>query len=187
MGYLCERALKRAVLHRKNALFYRTLHGAQAGDLFMSLIHTCELSAANPFDYLTEVQRHARELAGNPAGWMPWNYRETLTASELRTPAVNSHRSVQCRTQGGGTMPVAGRAGPGVVFPTGYGDGTYDVYGWFRGRSGESSHCRASAASAGYFWITIFGSGIGLTGSNKPKLRIAVADAIATYCFPSSS
>ena len=28
---ICERALKRAVLHRKNALFYRTLHGAEAG------------------------------------------------------------------------------------------------------------------------------------------------------------
>ena len=40
---ICERALKRVVLHRKNALFYRTLHGADAGDLFMSLIHTCEL------------------------------------------------------------------------------------------------------------------------------------------------
>jgi hypothetical protein len=30
------------------------------------------------FDYLTELQRHARELASNPAEWMPWNYRETL-------------------------------------------------------------------------------------------------------------
>ena len=38
---VCERALKRAILHRKNALFYRTLHGSQVGDLFMSLIHTC--------------------------------------------------------------------------------------------------------------------------------------------------
>jgi transposase len=28
-----ERALKRVVLHRKNALFYRTLNGAQLGDL----------------------------------------------------------------------------------------------------------------------------------------------------------
>jgi len=28
---LVERALKRAVLHRKNALFYRTLNGAQVG------------------------------------------------------------------------------------------------------------------------------------------------------------
>jgi transposase len=75
---LCERALKRAVLHRKNALFYKTLNGAQVGDLFMSLIHTCQLCGANSFDYLTEVQRHAQELAASPAQWMPWNYRETL-------------------------------------------------------------------------------------------------------------
>jgi transposase len=75
---LCERALKRAVLHRKNALFYRTLNGAQVGDLYMSLIHTCQLCGANSFDYLTELQRHAQELATQPAEWMPWNYRETL-------------------------------------------------------------------------------------------------------------
>lgn len=78
---LVERALKRAVLHRKNALFYRTLNGAQVGDLFMSLIHTAELCGANSFDYLTELQRHARELAANPSAWMPWNYRETLKAA----------------------------------------------------------------------------------------------------------
>lgn len=75
---IVERSLKRAVLHRKNALFYRTLHGAQVGDLFMSLIHTCQLCSANSFDYLTELQRHAQELAANPAEWMPWNYRQTL-------------------------------------------------------------------------------------------------------------
>jgi hypothetical protein len=75
---ICERALKRAVLHRKNALFYKTLHGAEVGDLFMSLIHTCHLCDANSFDYLTELQRHAREVAANPAEWMPWNYRATL-------------------------------------------------------------------------------------------------------------
>ena len=44
----------------------------------MSLIHTCELNQVNPFDYLTELQRHARELAANPAEWMAWSYRETL-------------------------------------------------------------------------------------------------------------
>jgi hypothetical protein len=75
---LVERSLKRAVLHRKNALFYRTLNEAQVGDLFMSLIHTCELSGANSFDYVTELQRHAQELATSPAEWMPWKYRETL-------------------------------------------------------------------------------------------------------------
>jgi len=47
---VCERALKRAILHRKNALFYKTCRGAHVGDLFMSLIHTCQLCRANPFD-----------------------------------------------------------------------------------------------------------------------------------------
>ena len=70
-----------ALLHRKNALFYRTLNGAQVGDLFMSLIHTCQLCGANSFDYLVELQRHAQKLAVNRAEWMPWNYRETLTRS----------------------------------------------------------------------------------------------------------
>jgi hypothetical protein len=42
---IVERALKRAVLHRKNALFYRTLNGAEVGDLFMSLIHTASCAA----------------------------------------------------------------------------------------------------------------------------------------------
>jgi transposase len=71
---LCERALKRAVLHRKNALFYRTLHGSEVGDLFMSLIHSCELAGVNAFDYLSQLQRHTAELVANPTAWMPWNY-----------------------------------------------------------------------------------------------------------------
>jgi transposase len=75
---IVERALKRAVLHRKNALFYRTLNGAEVGDLFMSLIHTCQLCGANSFDYLTELQRHAQKMATSPTEWMPWNYRQTL-------------------------------------------------------------------------------------------------------------
>ena len=78
---ICERALKRAILHRKNALFYKTCRGARIGDLFMSLIHTCQLCGASPFDYLTELERHAAELSANPEQWMPWNYRETLAAA----------------------------------------------------------------------------------------------------------
>jgi transposase len=75
---LCERALKKAILHRKNALFYKTRNGARVGDLFMSLIYTCQLNQANPFDYLTELQRHADELVVNPQLWLPWNYRKAL-------------------------------------------------------------------------------------------------------------
>jgi hypothetical protein len=48
------------------------------GDLFMSLIYTCELSGVNPFDYLIALQKHAEELAKHPPAWMPWNYRQTL-------------------------------------------------------------------------------------------------------------
>jgi hypothetical protein len=77
---LVERSLKKAILHRKNSLFYKTGNRARMGDLYMSLIHTCELNGANPFDYLTELQRHAEELRQNPAAWMPWNYHETLAA-----------------------------------------------------------------------------------------------------------
>ena len=73
--------MKKAILHRKNSLFYKTENGARVGDLFMSLIHTCELCGANPFDYLTQLQRHAAKLARNPSPWMPWNYRAMLPAS----------------------------------------------------------------------------------------------------------
>lgn len=79
---LCERALKKAILHRKNALFYRTANGAKVGDLFMSLIHTAELSGVNPFDYLTELLRQS-DLKTNPAQWMPWSYRATLVDSGI--------------------------------------------------------------------------------------------------------
>jgi hypothetical protein len=83
---LVERALKKAILHRRNSLFYRTRNGARMGDLFMSLIHTCELNAVNPFDYLIELQRHAGELKQTPAQWMPWNYCDTL--ARLATPTA---------------------------------------------------------------------------------------------------
>ena len=75
---ICERSLKMVVLHRKNALFYRTLNGAETGDLFMSLIQTCILQKVNPFEYLTELLRHAEEVQMARSDWMPWSYRETL-------------------------------------------------------------------------------------------------------------
>jgi transposase len=62
------------------------MKGAEVGDLFMSLIHTCELNGANPVDYLTELQRHAEELKRQPSEWMPWNYRDTL--ARLTLPAT---------------------------------------------------------------------------------------------------
>jgi transposase len=75
---ICERALKKAILHRKNALFFKTKHGAAVGDLYLSLIHTCELNGGNPFEYLTALQRHAAAVAAAPGEWMPWNYGDRL-------------------------------------------------------------------------------------------------------------
>ena len=87
---ITERALKRAILHRKNAMFYLSEHGAHVGDLFMSLIYTCQLCDANPFAYLTELLRHVDELSSRPQQWMPWNYREMHALAGTTTDAARS-------------------------------------------------------------------------------------------------
>ena len=84
---LCERALKKAILHRKNSLFYKTLNGAQVGDLFMSLIHTAELHKIAPLDYLVALLRHEAAVALDPAAWMPWNY--TAALADIATAAAD--------------------------------------------------------------------------------------------------
>lgn len=75
---ICERALKKAIMHRKNSMFFKTPNGARVGDLYMSLIHTCELNGANPFEYLVALQRNAADVESHPERWMPWSYRERL-------------------------------------------------------------------------------------------------------------
>ena len=76
---VCERALKRAILHRKNSLFYKTERGAEVGDRFMSLVYTAELSSVNPFEYLVVLLRHAPTVARQPHRWMPWNSAGAVT------------------------------------------------------------------------------------------------------------
>jgi hypothetical protein len=86
---ICERALKMAIRHRNNSLFYKTMRGAAIGDLYMSLIHTCYLSGVSPIDYLTELQRHHEQVRTAPADWMPWNYRQQLVPA---TPVPDAGR-----------------------------------------------------------------------------------------------
>jgi len=40
-------------------------------NMFMSLIHTCNLGVVNPFDYLVALQKHSSEVFKNPGNWMP--------------------------------------------------------------------------------------------------------------------
>lgn len=77
---ICERVLKKAILHRKNALFFKTENGARVGDLFMSLIHSAELVDANPLEYLNALQRNAEAASAAPSDWMPWNYSAALNS-----------------------------------------------------------------------------------------------------------
>ena len=107
---ICERALKKVILHRKNALFYKTQNGARVGDLFMSLIYTCELGGVNPFDYLNELQRHTVELSADPQAWMPWNYRQTLETLTVST-GLASTRGDAHRQSG---VPVAAELSRGL-------------------------------------------------------------------------
>ena len=79
---ICEQTLKKAILHRKNSLFYKTEHGAFIGDMFMSLIHTCNLGDVNPFDYLVALQKHSSAVFKNPGDWMPWNYQAGLPIND---------------------------------------------------------------------------------------------------------
>jgi hypothetical protein len=103
-----------AIRHRNNSLFYKSQHGANVGDIYMTLIHTAELHGENPFDYLTALQRNAKTVADNPADWLPWNYRETLQRlaprdANAQNPAAPSAPSV--RAQRRGRVPVSAANG----------------------------------------------------------------------------
>lgn len=69
-----ERALKIVVLHRKNALFFRTEHGAAIDDVIFSLVMTCRQNGMSAWDYLVSLMRNARAVRRDPARWLPWNY-----------------------------------------------------------------------------------------------------------------
>ena len=49
--------------------------------IYMSLIYICELSGANAFDYLNQLQLNAADAAEYPDRWLPWNYRDTVRAT----------------------------------------------------------------------------------------------------------
>jgi len=57
---ICERALKKAIIHRKNSLFYKTDNGAAVGDLHMSLIQACELNRLTTSKKSIDMPRRPR-------------------------------------------------------------------------------------------------------------------------------
>lgn len=62
------------MLLRKNALFYKTEHGAAVGDIIQSVIETCKLNGVNVWKYLLEVVKNGAAVRKNPPAWLPWTY-----------------------------------------------------------------------------------------------------------------
>ena len=71
---VAERALKRAVLLRKNALFYKNEHGAMVGEILLSLIETCRLNGVSAWKYLLGLMSERSAARANPDAYLPWNY-----------------------------------------------------------------------------------------------------------------
>lgn len=83
---LCEAAQKLVAQHRKNAEYYRTLNGASAADVIMSLGATAKRSDANAHHYFVMLQRYKDEVKASPERFLPWNYRETIAGLEKKAP-----------------------------------------------------------------------------------------------------
>jgi transposase len=69
---IVERALKKAVLLRKNALFFRSQHGADVGSMILSVTGTTRMAGVPVFDYLVDIVRKAQVVRADPRRWLPW-------------------------------------------------------------------------------------------------------------------
>jgi transposase len=73
-----ERLMKRAVLNRKNAYFFKNQIGAKIADIQMSIIETCVLNQVNPYNYFLVLQQNTLKVLDDPKNWLPWAYNEAL-------------------------------------------------------------------------------------------------------------
>lgn len=79
---LCEQAQKLVAQHRKNAEYFRTIRGAEAADVIMSLGATAKRAGVNAHHYFVTLQRYKDEVKASPESFLPWNYRSTVAALE---------------------------------------------------------------------------------------------------------
>lgn len=73
-----ERLIKRAVLNRKNAYFFKNETGAKIADILMSVMETCVLNNVNPYNFLIAIQEYREDVFKNPKLWLPWVYEDRL-------------------------------------------------------------------------------------------------------------
>ncbi len=73
-----ERAIKSAITHSKDSLFYLNANGAKRGDMIQSVLKTCEQANVYSFDYLAAVQENRTRVYAEPTKWLPWNFHENF-------------------------------------------------------------------------------------------------------------
>ena len=71
---LAEQQIKKVVLNRKNAYFYKTQAGASIGDVITSMLSICEHARVNAFDYFNHLQRNRGKIKENIEAYLPWNF-----------------------------------------------------------------------------------------------------------------
>jgi transposase len=79
-----ERALKPAVMIRKNSYFYKTGRGADVGAIILSMITSCRLNGTNVWNWMVSVLKRSSEVSGNPAAFLPWVYKGEVEEEEAR-------------------------------------------------------------------------------------------------------
>jgi hypothetical protein len=77
-----ERILRVPVRLRDNAPFFRNGVGGAWAQTIWTVGETALLCGVNLLDYFQAVQRHQQDVKRNPHLWVPWAYRERLTALE---------------------------------------------------------------------------------------------------------
>ena len=71
----CEETLKRIILARKNAYFFKTEKSAGEFSRLLSLIETAKRSGTNLFEYLTDLQSDYSKVIRNMTAYLPWNWK----------------------------------------------------------------------------------------------------------------
>lgn len=71
----CERLIKKAIIHRKNSLFYRTEMGALVGDTIMSVGFTGLEHGVQIYNWFETMLINHTDVFMNPDKYLPWNFK----------------------------------------------------------------------------------------------------------------
>ena len=71
----CERLIKKAIIHRKNSLFYKSDMGATVGDTIMSVGFTGLEHGVQIYNWFETMLINYSDVFANPDQYLPWNFK----------------------------------------------------------------------------------------------------------------